>query len=225
MGLFATVPGLREISEQESRIRDAALIGLPDKIAGVEVRLMTLEDYLKLRLVRNPFVVGGSPSAEAAYQFLKLMRITHGGWIRRGRNRRRLIKLCRGCRIPNRLPLIRTARAMDKWRDRVIRCAKNLHGVSTEIQAYVSESTQDWPDSNDEMAEEISNYGIGIAFCAMLWKEFQWPFSHTLKLPIKVMLQAVRYIDCSKGRRVFNSKSRQFMNDWLLERNRNLVCR
>lgn len=208
MGLFATIPGLREAVEAENRVRDAALLGLPDRICGFYVRLLTLDDYLALRLIRNPFIVGGHPSPEAAYELLKRMATSKRGLIRK----------CRDCRLP-RGPFIRTQRAMMRWETRAIKSLERLAELSAAIHAYVEESTQDWPIGKEDMGDDGSAYGLGVSICAMMLREYNLPFEQTLKMPLKVSLQCVKEIQFRGGRRAFNSPSKKVINDWLLERN------
>lgn len=215
MGLFKTIPKLRAAVDDENRMRDAALIGLPDRIGPFTVRLMTLEDYITLRLIRNPFVVGGLPSSEAVNEFLKRMMLD-AGWLARQQR----VRLCRRLRFPSR-PLLRTPKSTRKWVKLCKRTVRRLRIISRLIEAYVAESIQDWPSEREWLAEEISVYGIGVSFCSVMLREYDWPFEKTLKTPLKVLMQCFKEVQQSKGRRVFNSRSRDIINDWLLERNRN----
>lgn len=58
------IPGYWDAVARETIGRDAAYLRLPRLIAGVEVRPLTLLDYLRLSAENSPFVAGGQPGRD-----------------------------------------------------------------------------------------------------------------------------------------------------------------
>ena len=56
--------------EREQNIRDAAFLGLPERVGSFDLRPMTVKDYLTLVGIGSPFVSGGLPNQESIGVFL-----------------------------------------------------------------------------------------------------------------------------------------------------------
>lgn len=64
------IPGYIEAVRREQKFRAAAFCGLPEFIAGIECKPLTLERIDWLIAMQNPFLVGGECSVAAICQFL-----------------------------------------------------------------------------------------------------------------------------------------------------------
>lgn len=53
------IPGYAEAVAREMEAREVAMLGVPYSICGVDIRIMTVADYLALSAAKHPFVVGG----------------------------------------------------------------------------------------------------------------------------------------------------------------------
>lgn len=63
-------PRVQEAIEREEQTREAPFLNIPFPIAGLSVPPLTLRQFLKLRLMGNPFVCGGDPTAGDVAAFL-----------------------------------------------------------------------------------------------------------------------------------------------------------
>jgi len=74
---LSQIPGFQEelaaASRDNSESRDFAFLDLPTRICGVEVCLMTLRQYIRLHLLRNPFICGGQVLARDIAQILWIL--------------------------------------------------------------------------------------------------------------------------------------------------------
>ncbi len=61
--LLDEIPGYKEAVAQETFNRDASFLDLTETVGGVELRSMTLLDFLRLDIAKSPFLHGGIPTA------------------------------------------------------------------------------------------------------------------------------------------------------------------
>ena len=86
------IPGYREALQRakggEFRTREDNWLALPQVVAGVKLRVMTVRDYVALLRLQNPFVLRLSPTFEQLGEFLWLLSPAierwhnHQGWRR-----------------------------------------------------------------------------------------------------------------------------------------------
>lgn len=80
MGVFLDdIPGYRESLEkaeqEESLLRDLAMLGLPVKLCGVECNQFTPRHYMMLVAAQSPFICGGDIEPEHVAQFLWVVSV------------------------------------------------------------------------------------------------------------------------------------------------------
>jgi hypothetical protein len=54
------IPGYAEAVAREQQARDTALLNVPYSICGIDVRIMTVGDFLALSAAKHPFISGGT---------------------------------------------------------------------------------------------------------------------------------------------------------------------
>lgn len=199
----AAIPGYLEAVIQERLVRDVALLGLPESIGAFEVRSMTFEDYIALRICNSPFIPPwhGCTRTETA-SFLWLLAPTP----RRDQKSR--------------------ARFMKRFRNLTATPEQFALTVKAAFE-YVRETFQDRPALEETMIPEASYYSDIVTVIANLAREYGWDYRACLKLPLKVgfqCLKEIRDVRCAMGgqRAILGNPSDVVRNQWLQDRNKSL---
>jgi hypothetical protein len=184
----------RQAVERERLIRDAAYLPVTERIGPFEVRAMTLQDYLALRLVGSPFICGGPRDSDGIAAFLWLLAPDYAPGNLQGK--RRMERACRGYAMPGpprvHLPWLMRRRARGAARAAVA-CASML-GL---IEDYVAETVQDRPatSSGEEGASYFSEAaGLIDTFAA----EYGWADEVILGMPLKRLFQQLKIINARR---------------------------
>jgi hypothetical protein len=103
--ILRELPEYRAALAREREERDLAVIASSRTVGGVDIRLVTLRDYLMLSAIGSPYIVGGERTPLAALQFLTYMSVgfclPENGRLRAWFNRRRVMRLWRRYGIAN----------------------------------------------------------------------------------------------------------------------------
>jgi hypothetical protein len=190
------IPGYAGAVLHERLVRDAAFLGLPETVAGFELRQLTLRDYVLLRAKRMLLLSGGVPEARELAVFLWLMST---GYCLDERVRKRFFQRCRFFQPPA-MPLLRTNRAMARWQKRRFAAIQAMGIVLAAVWQYLEETFQDRPPGGASGPYYPSYYSDASYWCAMLGREHHQSYADTLDLPLKVLWQAVKEIKDHSGK-------------------------
>jgi hypothetical protein len=209
----------RAAIKKEGFIRDASFVPVNESIAGFTVRPMLLEYFLALRIIESPFLVGGDPDPRDARAFL--WRLSPHYSPRSILVRAAFMHRCRVF-LPPLEPYIKTKRARKRWATQTIARLEELGTVYRGINVYVSETLQDWPSGSEGGAEGKSYFSDAVSIIGTIARDYGWPESAILKLPMKRALQYMKEIKQANapGKPLFNPLSDKVHFDWLRECNR-----
>lgn len=207
--------------ERENLIRDSAAHNFTEKLAGFEVRQMTLSDFLALRLAGNPFLVGGKISSSDVFAFL--WRLSPSYRSGNPLARRWLKFQCRKFSIPA-MPRIKNVVSMPWWEVRAEAAIKHLKAATAEISDFVNEALQDWPMSPLGGGGDKRYYSNGVSIIDMLAREYGWTEGYILSRSMKNLLQYMKAIkafhSAQAGKNpVLSNPSDGVINDWMKTRN------
>jgi hypothetical protein len=217
MSFFDDIPGYRDAIRRESFIRDASFLPVNEKLAGFEVRPMTLSDYLSLRLIGSPFLVGGDPTPADIRGFLWRLSPQYSTNSRRARWRH--MRKCRAF-IPPAEPLLRFPWSLKRWAKKTVQALELQGNVLIAIRAYVEDTFQDWPSSKGQ-GENVSYYSDAASIVASLAREYGWTESAILALPMRRLLQYLKEIRHQGGAKVLFNRSDAIKDRYLADQNKN----
>jgi hypothetical protein len=219
MALAFPIEAYREALKKEGFVRDASFIPVNERISGFTVRPMLLEDFLALRIIESPFLVGGDPDPVDARALL--WRLSPHYNPRSILVRALFMRRCRAFLQPIE-PYIKTQRARKRWARQTIARLEELGNVYRGINLYVSETLQDWPSGSEGGAGGKIYFSDGVAIIGTIARDYGWPESEILKLPMKRALQYMKEIKQANapGKPLFNPLSDKVHFDWLRECNR-----
>lgn len=196
MSLADEIPGLRDAIAKENFVREVPFLGVTERIAGFEVVQMTLEQFLLLRLIKSPFIVGGRISRTKLVQFLWFLSPHYSP---RSRFRKTIHGFLCSCRLGS---------------------DEGFAGAIMEAMEYIDDTLQDWP-SSAEGAETVQYFSDPAAIVGQFGREYGWPPQVTLKTPLKIILQLVKEIRAAHGEKLLFNPSDRVKSDWLKRINAN----
>jgi hypothetical protein len=218
VSLLDEIPGYREAVQRESFVRDSAFQPVTESLCGFEVRQMAFRDYLALRLIGSPFLVGGEPKPQDVRAFLWRMSPTyhtgHGSWWAR----QRIMRRCRAM-LPPAHPMIPTTRAANRWARRALKAVALQGELLISIRTYMADTMQDWPSGGG--AGGIAFFSDGVVIVGMVAREYHWTQDQILGCPMKLLLQYLKEIKQAHGCRVMRNPSDSVTAQYLNEQNRN----
>jgi len=217
MSLYDDIPGLRDAIAKQEFIRDSSLMPVTENLCGFEVRQMTLIDFVALRLVKSPFIVGGIPDCHAIRTFLWRMSPRYnlsGGW-----HRWRIMMRCKKYLIPLE-PMIHTRRAVKRWGVASIAALERRGRVIIAIRDFVKDTLQDWPSGKAPIGDAVSYYSDAVAIVGSVAREYGWSYAELTSIPLKLLLQCHKEIKASSGAKVLFNPSDGVIQDWQREINR-----
>lgn len=217
MALFDEIPGYREAIQSEVLIRDASFLPVTETLCGFEVRPMLFEDYLALRLVRSPFLVGGEPTPADIRSFMWRLSPDYHPTAHKARRKlmRRLMDV-----LPPPEPILPFRWCARRWARRAVSAFGKQGELLIAIRAYVEDAFQDWPSSKSE-GETVPYYSDGVAIVATLAREYGWSEDAIMRLKMKKLLQYLKEIRHHAGAKVLFNKSDLVKSRWLESQNKN----
>jgi len=97
--LLRDLPAYQVALAQEREERDLAVLASSRTVGGVDIRPITVKDYLTLSAIGSPYLVGGQRVPLAALQFLTFMSVgfcrPEDGRLRAWLNRRKVLRQMR----------------------------------------------------------------------------------------------------------------------------------
>jgi hypothetical protein len=179
---LAQIPGYSEalaaVSAQDAEARDFAFLGLPKEICGIEVVLLTLRQYLRLLLLKNPLVVGGTPSPGHVVEFLWLLS---PGYVEAW--------------VPGAPDAQEAHRkdALEKLDAFIARVGfMDLPAFLAQIRAYLDFIFADAPGGSGEGGVAVTSFAAVIT--DLLGREYGWTRDEVLDTPLPVIYQQLRRI-------------------------------
>lgn len=170
---YSDIPGFQEEAklafERQQSIRERSVYGVPEKLAGFEVKFITLKTYSLLRWSENAFVGSGIPSLEDGISFIWLHSVD---WVEsKGFNK--IVSYLR--------------------RRKIARKLKSKHLI--EINDWISEQFQDLSDGGESKGEAEPPLTSEILhLVALLAREFHWTEEQIINMPIARLWQYRRLI-------------------------------
>ena len=202
------IPGYLEAVKRERLVRDAAFLGLPEAVAGFELRQMTLRDSIVLSIARNPLLSGETPNPLELATFLWYMSVEYGLCCAEkvrdhqvkhlAAERRFFLKRCRSFQRPA-PPLFPTRRSIARWEASLQRAAGRWAEVTAACKEYIAETMQDRPPGRAGTGYQPSYYSDACCLCGAIAREYSQPFSAVMDMPLKMIWQFVAEIKESNG--------------------------
>lgn len=175
---FTEYPEYVEALERESFLRDSAFIGLPESVAGFELRPMSLRDWITLRITRSPFLHGTNSTLEDLCRFLWLQSVD---FSHNERARKRFYKRCR--------------EFSGGWTKKQKQLASlRFTEAALACRSYVLEALMDMPGGKKTEGFEPSYYSDGAFMCGLLGREFGYSREDVLSMPLKQLWQLISEI-------------------------------
>lgn len=194
MSLLDAIPGYREAIEQEETNRAAGFLPISRTVAGIELRVMTLGDYLALRAMQSPLISGQVPKPEQLTAFLWFLSVQYPT------GRRKFVK--RHCRrfMFRSVPLIHFGGSMRRWSKHTKRVAEAIAKATHECWDYANEMLMDWPMSVVGAKFNRIHYAEGVGIIDRLATAYHWPESEILAMPMPRVLGYLKRLDEKDGR-------------------------
>ena len=173
----------REAVQREQLERDAAFLGVTERIGPFEVKPLTLRHYLALRTTGNPFLTpGAAPTPSDLFALLWLLSPQYG----QAKAKRRLLRACRALFFEPEKPRF--------WKLTAEAARANFDLLTVEAVGFIMSSLQDHPPSRGETAAGPSYYSDGAAMVDLFGTEYGWPDSVTLDTPMRRLFQYQKII-------------------------------
>lgn len=204
-----------EAVRRENYVREVAPHGLNENLCGFEVRPMKFIDFLALRLVRSPFLVGGDPDPKSVRAFLWRMSPEYSPDDLSAR--RKFMKRCRAF-LPPDPPLIPIPWLMRRWAKRKLAALDLFGRLLKEIRVYASDMLQDW-GSSKQQGNGVPYISNEVEIVGMIAREYKWSRKDILNLEMPVLLQHVKEIRMANGQKATFNPSDRFTFEWLKKRN------
>lgn len=186
-----SIAGFKEAAEAEQLARESVYLGLNENVAGYEVKPLLFRQYLLLRFIGSPLLIGTTPTPIDLARFLWMLSPQFGAkkWFRRWLFMRR----CRKDFAPLPKPILRTELAMIIWEWKAMQKLERAAEVLDACRKFVKESLMDCPrSSGGGMVKDY--YSDACAICNQFGRQFGTPDEVTLAMPMKVVLQKIREI-------------------------------
>lgn len=207
--IFQTIPGLREAVQRETNVRENAfLLGtIPERVAGFEVKPLSLTLYLLLEKIRSPFLLTGpsadkiTPSPDATANALWILSANHRLSIGSAWN------------------VFRSKFSRWLFFRRVGR--SNYAAVVKGLRAYMEESTMDIPRGDGGPAGRIATTSYIAGLVDIFAVEYGWTRERVMDEPFKCLWQYQRRIRKRKDPKAveFNKLSDRVKIEWQREVN------
>lgn len=204
MSLIDEIPGYREAVRAESFNRDRAFIPVAENVCGFALRPMLFGDYLALRLICSPFLVGGEPAPSDIRALLWRMSPEYAASDLK--KRRNLMNRCLAF-LPPPEPWIKTKRSLKRWAEKTVKALELQGKIILGLKSYVDAACQDWPGTNSGAVDAVHYYSDGASIIAMIAREYGWSESSILALPMSRLLQYVKEIKSQAGAKVLFNPS------------------
>lgn len=209
------LPGYRLAVNRECFVRAASYLEISETVVGFELRPLHLRDYLALRAMAHPLLVGGDVTPAQLLAFLWLLSPDYCSSTSRRRK-----YFARSGLIPPRQPRLRLPLFMRFWKWRTIRVLERVDKVLTAARQYIDEALQDYPGSQLQ-GPEVSYWGEGAAICAGIARVYHWSEAEILNLPMKRVLQYLKEIvGQDRGPAALSNPSDQVKAEFLKNWNR-----
>lgn len=205
--------------EREQLIRNAAFLPASESIGPFEAVPFTLQHYIALRVIKSPFVIGGTPTEADAAVFLWQVSPDYSADNSGKRNH---LKLCRWFAQPM-APFFRTSRRMKNYLTVCDLRLRRFVEIIRAIQEYLAESEMDWPATSGERGPAYWSDAANL--CATFGAAYGWTVQETMGTPLKVLFQLLKIIDAkdkSQANKIpvmFNPSDRE-RAQWLEEETR-----
>lgn len=174
-------PRVVEAVLHERFVRDAAFLGVPETVAGFELKPFSLRHYLTLRIARNPILFGVDPMPGDLAQFLWTCAVEYSP---HASDRKRFMKRCRRF-VPPAPQFFETRR----WRRRFNRSLLELAKCAKAARGYYDEAMMDKPGIAPKSARHADYYSE-VAFWLSLF-EYRYTPEQVLDMPMKVLWQCL----------------------------------
>ena len=188
------IPGYREAVDRENSVRALAFLGVNDQVLGIDVRCITVSDWIALDYVGCPYVCGGTPDiADAALMLWRLSpRYRPGSRLGRWLHTRKVRNL---------------VRRVGKLR--VIAAARD----------YVLDSFQDSPGGAGN-ALSVPSVHWAVYLVGVLARTFSWSPDNILQMPVSQAFQFMRHIELANNpKAVLFNPSDRVRGEWLRQQN------
>ncbi len=215
-----SIPGYAKSVIKERTVRDASFLGITESIGPFEVLPLTLRHYIVLRLVGNPLIRGGTPSPNDVKNLLWLLS---PNYTTSGPSRKRFDRRCRRLFYPPRFMALFNTRFSRAWYEmRRTRQLERAARIIDTIRAFVAESMQDRPPTQQTTVYEIDYYSDGAYFCALFGAEFGWSEAQTLDMPLKRLFQYLNVMKVRSGSNIpLCNPSDSVRAEWLRKQRQN----
>lgn len=196
---FDKCPELLAAIELEKFLRDSAFLGLSESVAGFELRPLTLQMLLALQVSRNPLVLGKTPTVKELCAFLWICSVHNSASVSA---RKKFYRVCGKCFVPG-LAITPKARKVKR-----VAASLAFSDAVTACREYVAEAMMDSPGSPKSKGFQPDYYSDAAFICARFAREYGWPPSVTLSLPMKQVWQFINELKEHGGSKVlFNPLS------------------
>lgn len=183
--------------EQEKLVRQAACLGISEKVCGYLVKPLTLVGYSALQVLQSPYLPPWrKPKPEETLQALWILSPLYCGpeSPRFSSNRKAFMSQSFPFRRPLPPVLWRTRMAMARHAVACRRADEQHEIIVAELQDYILESFQDAPSGNGDAMETPEYYCDLIAVSTKLAREFGGGLEAYFDMPLKLALQALKEI-------------------------------
>lgn len=226
MGSVLDIPGYKDALEREALVRDASFLPVTERVAGHELVPMTLRHFLILRVMRSPFLFGGTPTPEQLGAFLWLLspHYSHRLTLIARWHRSRIMRKLRKLLLPV-APLWHTKRNSARHERRIKLALFRAYELVTGLRDYVEENLQDMqPHGTPVGSVLVEHYSDGAAICATFAREYGWSEEAVLSLPMSRLLQYTKEIRLHHGTKTpLCNPSDAVRAKWMEDQNRGAV--
>lgn len=159
------IPGYAEAVKRENDIRDAALLNLNTQICGVEIRQMTLRDWIVLDGIASQMFSAETPAMYDIARFLWLLSPKF-------QKRNRFARWC----------FVRS-------------CRKLPYGECVaKIRRFIEDTFQDSPPSSGNAKWSPPQFSFAASVVHSIASAYHWPREIILSLPLKEIFQYKKII-------------------------------
>lgn len=187
------IPGYAEAVKLERDLRDFAALGATERVAGFELRPITLRDILLLEKGGNAFFSGGrEPNAGDVLHLIKWQSAERIGWLK-----------------------FRALRA-------VLSNEISLGSAVEQIGTWIDHAFLDMPPSSQGRKSDPSPVSVAVTCVDILASNYGWAEKAILDMPVASMFQYIRAISSRVNREAvsFNKYSDKIRGNYIRERNR-----
>jgi hypothetical protein len=187
-----TIPGYTQAVQRENQRRDAAFLNLPAHICGIDIRQMTLRDFIILDGMDCPFLRGKIPLPHELRFFLWFMSedYRHGSIIRR-------------------------------WWFYRVTLRKILFNYKEAVERIYEYMDATFQDSGGKGSGIKSYTGYPSAWVDMFEVEYGWPEEKTLSYPLRKLHQRARNMRMRHDpQAILFNPSDKLISRYLQEKNR-----